>query len=84
MSLAPHTRVRLTQAAQDALVANGCAEHVAEFGGCEGVVEGPVAWSAEQVGPEVNVRWAPSGLRYAYHPDELARLAPPDPSDPSP
>ena len=81
MRLPPDTRVRLTQAAQDALVANGCAEHVAEFGGCEGVVEDLVVWSADQIGPEVNVRWEPSGLRYAYHPDELA---PPDPRDASP
>lgn len=62
--------VRMSAKHKVALAANGCAEHVEEFGGCEGVVEDLVNYG-EQQGPEVNVRWQPSGLRYAYHPDQL-------------
>lgn len=61
----------MAQALKDNLAANDCADHVAEFGNCVGVVEDSVEWSNQHVGPEVNVRWAPSGLRYAYHPDDL-------------
>lgn len=49
------------------LIANGCAEHVDEFGGCVGIVDGKPDPDWE----EVDVRWQPSGLRYAYHPDDL-------------
>lgn len=52
------------------LIANGCAEHVDEFGGCVGAVEGLTEYGLVS-GPEVDVRWQPSGLRYAYHPDDL-------------
>lgn len=59
-------------------------EHVEEFGECEGVVEDLLdynnvqpddpAYDPNKVGPEFNVRWAPSNLRYGYHPNNL-RLA---------
>lgn len=57
----------------------GCSsDHVEEFGECIGTVEGLVVWNpgslaglVEHVGPEVDVRWQPSNLRYAYHPDYL-------------
>lgn len=49
---------------------NDSVEHVEEFGDCIGIVEGPVDWGTCQ-GPEVDVRWYPSRLRYAYHPDNL-------------
>ena len=52
------------------LIANNCADHVEEFGDCVGVVEGPVDCATSQ-GPEVDVRWQPSNLRYGYHPDSL-------------
>ena len=48
----------------------GSAEHVAEFGDCVGIVQGLTDYGSRQ-GPEVDVRWQPSNLRYAYHPDEL-------------
>lgn len=38
-------------------------DHVREFGNCVGTLEGP-AFSLPQY--EWDVRWAPSGLRYAY------------------
>lgn len=53
-------------------------------GECEGVVEDLLdynnvqpddpAYDPNKVGPEFNVRWAPSNLRYGYHPNNL-RLA---------
>jgi hypothetical protein len=56
-------------------------DHVKEFGECVGVVEGPLDYNnkgepyvVEKVGPELNVRWQPSGLRYGYHPDQLERV----------
>jgi len=47
--------------------------HLAEFGHCVGVVQGPTSYGATS-GPEVDVRWEPSGLRYAYRPDQLQVL----------
>lgn len=50
-------------------------DHVKEFGDCIGIVQGEVVWnpgaSVERSGPEVDVKWMPSGLCYAYHPDGL-------------
>jgi hypothetical protein len=66
----PGTHVVMSDAHKKLLIANGCAEHVEEFGACVGVVEGLVAYGNCQ-GPEVNVRWQPSRLRYGYHPDHL-------------
>lgn len=37
------------------------------------VVEGPVDYE-DSKGPEVDVRWIPSGLRYGYHPEELEEI----------
>lgn len=51
----------------------GCSSpHVEEFGDCVGIVEGLVDFGTSK-GPEVNVRWLPSKLRYGYHPDQLVR-----------
>ena len=47
--------------------------HLEEFGDCVGILEGPIDLGA-QLGPEWDVRWQPSGLRYAYHPDDLEAL----------
>lgn len=63
-------KVRMSQALKDRLRAKGSSEHVAEFGACVGQVEGLVDYGSAK-GPEVDVRWEPSGLRYAYHPDDL-------------
>jgi hypothetical protein len=56
-------------------------EHVEEFGGCVGVIQGPTDYNnckpdahdydPAKVGPEVDVRWEPSNLRYAYLPEDL-------------
>lgn len=62
----------------------GCSSaHVEEFGDCVGIVEGLVdfnnckpkdpAYDKRKLGPEVDVRWQPSKLRYGYHPDQLIK-----------
>ena len=65
----PGTRVRMSARLKSMLIP-GSAEHVAEFGDCVGIVQGLTDYGSRQ-GPEVDVRWQPSNLRYAYHPDEL-------------
>lgn len=52
------------------LRASGSGEHVDEFGECVGVVQGLLDYGSQQ-GPEVDVRWQPSNLRYGYLPEEL-------------
>lgn len=50
----------------------GCSSgHVEEFGECIGIVIEQTRWSDVASGPEWDVRWQPSNLRYAYHPDHL-------------
>jgi len=54
-------------------------DHIEEFGECVGVVDGLVDWNVVppsdplyvEPGPEVDVRWQPSNLRYAYDPNDL-------------
>lgn len=48
-------------------------KHVQEFRRCVGVVIGPTEGSEDSL---VDVRWEPSGLRYAYRPDELQLALP--------
>ncbi len=50
---------------------NGSGAHVAEFGGRCGVVMGLVDYGNGVEGPELDVRWLPSKLRYAYAPWDL-------------
>lgn len=71
-------RVTMSRALMDELRAGGSGAHVDEFGGCIGIVEGLLDYnapgsppSADKFGPEVDVRWLPSRLRYGYHPDKL-------------
>jgi len=64
------TKVRMKEAYKQELIANGCAEHTAEFFDCVGIVEGPIDYGSFK-GPEVDVRWQPSNFRYGYHPDNL-------------
>ncbi len=63
------TRVRMTAALKAKLGGDSC-RHVREFGACIGVVQGLVDFG-KQKGPEVDVRWQPSNLRYGYLPEEL-------------
>lgn len=68
--------VRLTAEAKRLMTGNrhtllDSAEHVDEFGDCVGVIEGLL----DGRGPELKVRWRPSGLAYGYPPDHL-ELAP--------
>jgi hypothetical protein len=54
---------------------------VREFGRCIGVILGPVDYNnckpgdpeydPSKIGPELDVRWQPSGLRYGYDPSDL-------------
>lgn len=66
----PGTRVKMSEQFKQLLTQNEAAEHVKEFGHCIGVVEGLTDYGTQQ-GPEVDVRWFPSNLRYAYLPDNL-------------
>lgn len=54
---------------------DGCmacsSEHVEEFGDCIGIVIGLTFYMTNVSGPEVDVIWQPSNLRYAYDPDML-------------
>lgn len=63
--------VKMSQSIKDDLIANDCQDHVDEFGECLGVVDDEVDYGGGQLGPEVNVRWQPSNLRYGYDPDQL-------------
>lgn len=62
----PGTKVRMSEALKKVLRGNQSSEHVEEFGECIGVVEGLVDYGNGNYGPEVDVRWSPSKLRYAY------------------
>ena len=71
------SRIRMT-ADLKARMWEGSRDHVYEFGECVGVVDGFVDFhnvgdplDIGKIGPEVNVRWQPSDLRYAYHPSDL-------------
>lgn len=77
-------KVRMSKALKEKLKANNSFEHVKEFGNCTGVIEGLVDYNSvkpgetgydpSKVGPEVNVRWKPSNLRYAYSLDDLDEI----------
>lgn len=53
------------------MMAGESKDHVEEFKDCIGIVEGPSYPNGE--GPEVDVRWIPSNLKYGYHPDNLEK-----------
>jgi hypothetical protein len=48
-------------------------DHVEEFKNCIGKVDGPSYPNGE--GPEMDVRWMPSGLRYGYDPINLIKVS---------
>ena len=64
--------VRLTETYKQLLLKelkDGQPNHAKEFGHSVGIVESFIDY-----GPEVDVRWQPTQLRYAYHPDHLEVL----------
>lgn len=67
----PGTKVIMSQVLKDKLRKNGSSAHVKEFGKCIGIVDGLMDFGNGILGPEVDVRWQPSKLRYGYHPDDL-------------
>jgi len=65
------TRGRMSAAFKERFVKNRHnIAHIREFGECVGIVQGLTDFG-KQKGPEVDVRWQPSNLRYAYLPEEL-------------
>lgn len=80
MTLRPGARVRMSDAYK-AEAREHSPAHVAEFGHCIGIVAGPVDYNAPgaasdpaKLGPELDVRWQPSNLRYGYAPEHLVVL----------
>lgn len=79
----PGDRVRMTKDFKRRMAETGSAAHIQEFGGCVGVVVGPVDYNRPgeekdpaKIGPEVNVRWGSKAmryLRYAYSPEHLEK-----------
>ena len=73
-------KVKMSRACRLGMIESGSEAHVLEFGHCEGVVLGPLDYNnvpkghkdydENKVGPEVDVRWQPSGLKYGYDPDK--------------
>lgn len=68
------TQVRMSDELKRKFILNGCGDHVDEFGECTGNVEGLVDYGNRVKGPEVDVRWQPSNLRYAYDPSDLVEV----------
>jgi hypothetical protein len=70
-------KVGMRQSFKDSLIKNGSEEHIKEFGDCVGIVEDYVNYNnngendQNKIGPELNVRWLPSKLRYGYLPEDL-------------
>lgn len=62
--------VRMNAACKQALFKTGSHDHVREFGRCYGTIIGPTDYG-NQLGPEWDVRWEPSELRYAYAEEHL-------------
>ena len=69
----PGDIVRMNAACKRALFKTGSHDHVKEFSRCYGVVVGPTDYGTQQ-GPELDVRWQPSNLRYTYPPEFLKRM----------
>lgn len=74
----PGTKVRMSDEIKRLLIANGSHEHVEEFGDCDGIVVGLVDYG-NSIGPDIDVRWQPSNLKYMYEPQHLVnQLSLPD------
>lgn len=77
-------KVKMSMHLKHRLIGNGSADHALEFGSCEGYIEGYTdynnvpkghpLYSKEKLGPEVEVRWVPSNLRYSYIITDLTKL----------
>lgn len=77
----PNSPWKMSEALKDLLIETGSSDHVKEFGECVGHIEGYVdyndvpkddpGWDPTKIGPEVDVRWQPSNLRYAYARSDL-------------
>jgi hypothetical protein len=73
-------KVGMRQSFKDSLIKNGSEEHIKEFGDCVGIVEDYVNYNnngendQNKIGPELNVRWIPSKLRYGYLPEDLVLI----------
>jgi hypothetical protein len=84
MTLNPGDRVMMTEELKRIFRGNGSEEHVREFGRCKGIVIGPQDYNncspedpeydPEKVGPEIQVRWQPSGLLYSYDSKHLKKV----------
>lgn len=72
--------VKMSEHLKQTLISNDCKEHVDEFGECEGTVEDLINYNSNgendknKIGPEFNVRWKPSMLRYGYNPKDLIKI----------
>jgi hypothetical protein len=69
----PKTRVRMSEELKQGMRNNGNGAHIDEFGDYVGIVQGLTDYGSKH-GPEVDVRWQPSNLRYAYHPKYLVEV----------
>ena len=77
----PGDRVRMNNKIKHALIQNSCEDHVKEFENCIGIVQcltdynnclpNDSSYDVRKVGPEWDVRWQPSNLRYAYSEEDL-------------
>ena len=73
-------KVKMCDSLKYSLIKNGCKEHVEEFSNCVGIVEDYVNYNNDgendqnKIGPEFNVRWFPSKLRYGYLPEDLIKI----------
>lgn len=65
--------VKMSDELKQQFIKAGCKDHVNEFGDCFGIVEGLLDYP-DSVGPEVDVRWLPSKLRYGYNPNDLVEV----------
>lgn len=72
--------VKMSDTLKKGLIENDCKDHVDEFGDCTGIVEDLVDYNNDgennpnKIGPEFNVRWQPSKLRYGYLPEDLIKI----------
>lgn len=65
--------VKMSEELKRIMRGNGSGAHIDEFGDCVGIVQGHVVVNGIKW-PEVDVRWLPSNLKYAYPPDLLVRI----------
>lgn len=63
-------KVCMTELLKEEFRANLCEDHVQEFGDCVGTVIGLTDFG-DRVGPELDIEWDPSGVRYSYWPEDL-------------